>query len=326
MKIFGELELSKSLILADEPLAGFLEEMFEPDCQCGSWSLIKNGSEMDLEKVKGLYLYGHPIVDGALMDCLPNLKIVSNFGVGIDHVDVQAASERGVAVGNTPGAVEGATADMTMALLLATARNIVVGDSFARSNEFQHYDPNRFVGHEVHGSTLGIVGLGRIGTEVARRAKGFGMKILYYNRRRNSEIEQELAVEYVSLEELLHRAHFVTLNVPMTNQTRHMIGETELRSMREDGILINIARGGVVDHEALYKALKERWIVAAAIDVTEPEPLDRKHPLLSLKNLVITPHLGSATFKTRKRMGEMAIANIRAALKNLPLPFAVKPT
>ena len=317
--------MSKSLILADVPLAEFLEKLFEPDCQCGSWSLIKNSSKMDLKKVEGLYLYGHPIVNGPLMDCLPNLKVVSNFGVGIDHVDVKAACERGIAVGNTPGAVEGATADMTMALLLAAARNIVLGDNFARSNEFLHYDPSRFVGHEVHRSTLGIIGLGRIGTEVARRAKGFDMKILYYNRRRNAKIEEELEVEYASLDELLHRAHFVTLNVPMTQKTRHMIGEREFRSMREDGILINIARGGVVDHEALYKALKEKWIGGAAIDVTEPEPLARNHPLLSLKNLVITPHLGSATFKTRKRMGEMAIANIRAALKNLPLPFSVEP-
>lgn len=316
--------MSKSLILADVPLADFLEKLFEPDCQCGSWSLIKNGSEMDLKEVRGLYLYGHPIVDGLLMDCLPNLKVVSNFGVGIDHVDVKAASERGIAVGNTPGVVEQATADMTMALLLSTARNVVLGDSFARSNEFLYYDPSRFVGHEVFKSTLGIVGLGRIGTEVARRAKGFDMRILYYSRNRNTKIEEELEVEYSSLNELLRQAHFVTLNVPMTQETRHMIGESEFRTMREDSILVNIARGGVVDHDALYKALKEKWIAGAAIDVTEPEPLARNHPLLKLKNLVITPHLGSATFKTRRRMGEMAITNIRAALRSLPLPFPVE--
>ena len=229
-----------------------------------------------------------------------------------------------IPVGNTPGAVEGATADMTLALLLACARNVVAGDRFARGPGFLYYDPSLFLGREVHGSTLGIVGLGRIGREVARRARGFDMRILYHSRHRKPEAEKELGVEFASLRELLEQAHFVTLNVPMTSETRHLIGEAQLAWMRPDGILVNVARGGVVDHAALYRALAEKRIAGAAIDVTEPEPLPRDHPLLRLTNLVITPHLGSAGSRTRLRMGQMTVDNIRAGLQGKPLPYPVR--
>jgi glyoxylate reductase len=288
------------------------------------WALLQNGPEAELGKIEGIYTYGHPIVGGSLLDRLPALKVISNFGVGVDHIDLQAAAARKIPVGNTPGAVDGATADMTMALLLAAARNIVIGDHFARGPEFTHYDPSNLLGWEVFGSTLGIIGMGRIGREVAKRARAFDMRILYHNRRPNLEAERALAVRYVSLDDLLAESHFVSLNVSLSSETTGLIGETELRKMRKDAILINIARGAVVDHEALYRALSENWIVAAAIDVTHPEPLPRNHPLLGLKNLVITPHLGSATFRTRKRMGEMTAANLLAGLRGEPLPYAVK--
>lgn len=316
--------MSKSLILVDVPLARFLEELLEPDCRSGPWSVLQEGSGEALQEVKGLFLYGHPIIDGPLMDRLSNLKVISNFGVGIDHVDLAAAAARGILVGNTPGVVEGATADMTMALLLACARKVVRGDAFARGPDFHYYDPKLFLGHEVYGSTLGIIGLGGVGQQVARRARGFDMRILYYSRHRKLEAEKELGLEYASLKDLLEQAHFVTLNVPMTARTRHLIGEPQLRLMRPDSILVNIARGGVVDHGALYRALTQKWIAGAAIDVTDPEPLPRDHPLLKLKNLVITPHLGSAGSRTRLRMGQMTVANIRAALQGAPLPFPVR--
>ena len=316
--------MPRSLILVDVPLASFIEELFAPDCRSGPWSLLEERSQEALQEVEGLFLYGHPIIDGSFMDRLPNLKVISNFGVGIDHVDLAAAAARGIPVGNTPGAVEGATADMTMALLLACARNVVAGDRFARGPDFLYYDPSLFLGREVHGSTLGIVGLGNIGREVARRARGFDMRILYHSRRRKPEAESELGVEFAGLRDLLEQAHFVTLNVPMTPETRHLIGEEQLGWMRRDGVLINVARGGVVDHEALYRVLADKRIAGAAIDVTEPEPLPRDHPLLRLTNLVITPHLGSAGSRTRLRMAQMTVDNIRAGLQGRPLPYGVK--
>ena len=316
--------MHEALILVDVPLAPFIEELFAPNCRSGPWSLLEERTNGALQEVEGLFLYGHPVIDGPFMDRLPNLKVISNFGVGIDHVDLAAAEARGIPVGNTPGAVEGATADMTMALLLACARNVVVGDRYARGPDFHYYDPSLFLGREVHGSTLGIVGLGNIGREVARRARGFDMRILYHSRHRKPEAESELGVEYASLRGLLEQAHFVTLNVPMTPETRHLIGEEQLAWMRSDGILVNVARGGVVDHAALYRALADRRIAGAAIDVTEPEPLARDHPLLQLNNLVITPHLGSAGSRTRLRMAQMTVDNICAGLQGKRLPYAVR--
>ena len=316
--------MHEALILVDVPLAPFIEELFAPDCRSGPWSLLEEGTNGALQEVEGLFLYGHPVIDGPFMDRLPNLKVISNFGVGIDHVDLAAAEARGIPVGNTPGAVEGATADMTMALLLACARNVVAGDRYARGPDFHYYDPSLFLGREVHGSTLGIVGLGNIGREVARRARGFDMRILYHSRHRKPRAESELGVEYASLRGLLEQAHFVTLNVPMTPETRHLIGEEQLAWMRSDGILVNVARGGVVDHAALYRALADRRIAGAAIDVTEPEPLARDHPLLQLNNLVITPHLGSAGSRTRLRMAQMTVDNICAGLQGKRLPYAVR--
>lgn len=274
--------------------------------------------------IAGIYTYGHPRVDGALLDRLPGLRTISNFGVGVDHIDIGAAAKRGVTVGNTPGAVDGATADMAMALLLAAARNVVIGDRFARGPQFTHYDPSHLLGLEVHGSTIGIVGLGRIGKQVAKRALGFGMEVLYTGRRRQEDAERELRARYAGFDELLESAHFVCLTVPLTDGTRGLMDEDALRRMRRDAILINVARGAVVDHGALLRALSEGWIAGAAIDVTEPEPLPRGHPLLGLENLVITPHLGSATRRTRERMGTMAAANLDAGLHGRTLPHAVR--
>jgi glyoxylate reductase len=222
-------------------------------------------------------------------------------------------------VGNTPRLVDGATADMTFALLMAAARNLIIGDHYARGPEFTAYDPNLHHGYEVYGSTIGIVGMGNIGREVAKRARGFDMRILYHNRKRDEAAEAELGASYRSLPDLLAESDYVTLNVPMTPGTRHLIGRTQLRQMRPTAFLINVARGGVVDHEALLEALTEGWIAGAALDVTEPEPLPRDHPLLKLDNLVIAPHLGSATRQTRYNMAKRAVDNLIAGLRGEPL-------
>ena len=313
--------MSAPTVTVDIPLSPALTEMIE---QVGELRLWDAGTASG-STTEALFTYGHPPVTDAMMAELPELKVVSNFGVGVDHIDVAAAAARGIPVGNTPGAVDGSTADMTMALVLATARNMIVGDRFARSADFTIYDPSVLVGTEVHGATLGIVGMGAIGKQVARRASGFDMQVMYHNRNRDTAAEAELGVRYAALDELLHHCQFVTLNVPMTSATHHLIGEAELRAMRSDAILVNAARGGVVDTDALHRALTEGWIRAAGLDVTDPEPLPRDHPLLTLDNLVIMPHLGSAADRSRQRMAEMAVANLRAGLEGRELPTPAAP-
>lgn len=315
--------MSQPEVLLNRALPDYIEEQLAPYCTFRPWSLLSEGDDAARAAIRGIVTYGHTHIDDTVLDRLPNAKVISSFGVGYDHIDVPSCTRHGVAVGNTPGAVDGATADMTWALLLGFARNIVVGDHFARGPEFTRFDPSRLIGKEVYGSTLGIVGLGRIGQQVARRAAGFDMTVLYHNRSRNPAAEKELGVRYATLEELLETADFVTLNVPLSDATRHLIGTPELRRMKSDAVLINIARGGVVDTDALHQALSEHWIAGAALDVTEPEPLPRNHPLLGMDNLVITPHLGSATLKTRRWMGKMMMENLRAGLAGERLPYQV---
>jgi glyoxylate reductase len=298
-----------------------LRDMLGPGYEILEWDDRPNSTA--LQRSVAFITYGHPRVDGPLLDRAPNLKIVSNHGVGVDHIDCEAARCRGIPVGNTPGCLDGATADMTMALLLAAARNVVTGDKFARSPEFTHYDPSFMIGYEVTGSTLGIIGLGRIGKQVAKRARAFDMTILYHNRRRDEAAERELGITYATLDELLAQSDFVTLNCPLTSETTNLIGTRELGLMKPTGILVNVARGGVVDHDALLAALKSRRIAAAAVDVTAPEPLPRDHPLLQMDNIIIVPHLGSAANRTRRRMEEMTVMNLNAGLRGEPLPWRV---
>ncbi|MEI8019173.1 MAG: D-glycerate dehydrogenase [Schlesneria sp.] len=297
-----------------------LREMLGPEFEILEWD--ESSQSTALTRAVGIITYGHPHVGGDLMDRVPNLKVVSNHGVGVDHIDVAAAKARKIPVGNTPGCLDASTADMTMALMLATARNVVVGDHFARSPEFTHYDPSQLIGYEVSGSTLGIVGLGRIGRQVAKRALAFDMTVLYHNRKRDEHAERELGVTYASLDDLLRQSDFVSLNCPLTPETTNLIGKREFGLMKSTGILLNIARGPVVDHDALFAALNSKRIAGAGLDVTSPEPLPRNHPLLGLTNVVITPHLGSASNRTRNRMMQMTVENLRAGLEGKPLPWA----
>ena len=312
----------KPKVIADSPLAPAVHEVLGGRVELLPWDVALDGSS---EPVDALYTYGHPQVNAAVLDRLTGVKVISNYGVGVDHINVADAAARGIPVGNTPHVLDGATADMGMALLLASARRVVEGDRYARSPEFTRYDPGYMLGSEVHGMTLGIVGLGNIGRQVARRAGAFDMTVLYHNRRRRQDAEQALGVEYVAFEELLKRADYVMLCCPLTAETRNLIDAASLAQMKPSATVINIARGGVVDMRALYEALRDGRIARAALDVTEPEPLPRDHPLLKLDNLTIVPHLGSATVETRLQMAEKSVSNLMLGLQGKPLLHEVRP-
>ncbi len=272
------------------------------------------------DRIDGIYCYGHRLVDGELMDRCGQLRVVSNHGVGVDHIDLVAARERGIPVGNTPHVLDGAVADMAFTLLLAAARRLSEGERFARRDDTTAFGINDRHGRDVHGATLGIVGMGNIGSQIAKRAQGFDMPILYYSRTRKVDVEAAYAARYVGLDDLLKESDFVVLIVPLTAETRNLIGRRELALMKPTSTLVNIARGGIVDTDALTEAMLHQRIFAAALDVTEPEPLPRGHPLLSLDNVTIAPHLGSATVQTRRRMAELSVKNLLAGLGGLPLP------
>jgi glyoxylate reductase len=254
-------------------------------------------------------------IDGEFMDAAGDgLKVVANLAVGYDNVDVKAANERGVIVTNTPGVLDETTADVAFMLLLAAARRLGESERVLRAGKWEWWGPKLFMGPDVWGKKLGIVGLGRIGHAVARRAKGFDMEILYHNRSRKEEAEQELGARFVDLDELLETADFVTIHTPLTDETRHLIGSTELGKMKPDAVLVNSSRGPVVDEGDLADALAEGRIFAAGLDVYEEEP--KVHPkLLELENVVLAPHIGSGSIETRNKMAALAAENLVAVLR-----------
>ncbi len=278
-----------------------------------------------IRDAEGLYCLLTERVDEELLDHAPKLRVVSVMAVGVDNVDLDACTRRGIPVGHTPGVLTETTADLTWALLLAAARRLAEAQQAVHQGRWITWEPLGFLGQDVHGKTLGIVGLGRIGSAVARRALGFGMRLLYHNRRPRPELEAALGAQYVDLSTLLRESDFVSLHAPLTPETRHLIGEAELRAMKPTAVLINTARGGLVDPQALYRALKEGWIWAAALDVTEPEPLPPDHPLLTLPNCLVTPHIGSASHATRAKMAVMAAENLLAGLRGERLPHCANP-
>jgi glyoxylate reductase len=266
-------------------------------------------------------------IDADLMEKSPRLKVISNMAVGHDNIDVAAATRRGIRVGYTPGVLTETTADLIFSLLLTAARRVVEADNYVRDGRWQTWGPMVLLGQDIHHATLGIIGLGRIGTEVARRARGFNMKILYYSRtRRTPREESELGLEYVDrMPELLSRSDFISVHVPLTRETHHLIGAAEFAVMKPTAVFINASRGAVTDQRALYEALKSGQIFSAAIDVTETEPIPMDDPLLTLKNIVITPHIGSASVLTRTKMSLMATDNLLAGLRGETLPNCVNP-
>ena len=274
----------------------------------------------ELADAEGLICLFTDRIDRELLSAAPGLRVVANVAVGYENIDVDTARERGIAVTNTPDVLTGSTADLTFALLLAAARRIAEGDATVRRGEFPTWGLDQpLIGVDVHGKTLGIVGMGRIGTAVARRGRlGFGMRILYYNRTRNEEGERELAAERVSFHRLLAESDFVCVHVPLTDETRHLFDRDAFRWMKPTAVLVNVARGPVVDEAALVRALEEGAIAGAGIDVFEHEP--DVHPgLIRLREqVVLTPHLGSATRETRRSMAKLAVDNVLAVLSGEP--------
>ena len=263
-------------------------------------------------------------VDAELLNAAPTLRVVANMAVGYNNVDVATCSGRDVLVGNTPDVLEETTADLAFALMLAAARHVVASDADTRAGNWGLWHPALWLGTDVYGATLGIVGMGAIGSAVARRARGFDMRIRYTANNRRVEAEAALGATFVpDLKELLAQSDFVSLHVPLTASTHNLIGAAELAAMRPTAFLINTSRGDVVDTEALVGALREGGIAGAGLDVTAPEPIPAAHPLLSLPNVVVTPHIGSASFATRRRMAMMAVENAIAACKGEPMPSRV---
>ncbi|XP_051654864.1 probable 2-ketogluconate reductase isoform X1 [Manacus candei] len=287
---------------------------------------LENKEEMS-KKIQSVFVFEcRPTIDRELLESLPNLKVIGNSGVGVDHLDLKMISSFGVKVTNTPHAVADPTADIGMALMLASARRLVEGCQIAVSPDTKHFAVD-WLGVEVTRATLGIIGMGSIGYKVAQRARAFNMRILYHNRnQRRKEEEEAVGAHYCEkMEDLLQQSDFVMLVVNLTPETRRLIGKKELSLMKPTATLINISRGAVIDQDALVEALQSKVIRAAALDVTYPEPLPRDHPLLKLNNIIITPHIGTATVQAIHMMAEEAIANILAVLNGQPIPSEVFP-
>jgi len=261
-------------------------------------------------------------VDAELLDKAPRLKVISEYGVGYDNIDVAEATKRGVLVGNTPGVLSETTADLAFALLLAAARRVVEGNSSVHAGS---WGSTLQYGQDVHGATLGIIGLGRIGKAVAARAKGFGMKLLYYDIVRQKQAEDEIGVRFMTLDDLLAQSDFITIHANLVPETFHLIGAKELGEVKRTCILVNASRGPIVDNMALYAALRDGKMLGAGLDVTEPEPIPRDHPLLALKNVIITPHIGSGTEPARISIALLAVDNVIAGLKGQVPPGVVNP-
>lgn len=264
----------------------------------------------EIEFVNGLFCLLTDVIDDELLENGKRLKIISNMAVGYNNIDIDSATRRGIIVTNTPGVLTETTADLTFALLMATARKLFVADAALRNGKWGAWTPMEFTGQDVYGATIGIIGLGRIGQALVKRAKGFDMKVLYYNRSRKREIEEKLNIEYAELNTLLQKSDFVCLMLPYSPETHHLIGKSELALMKKEAILINTARGGIVDEDALYEALISNQIWAAGLDVFEQEPVPIDHPLLTLNNVVTLPHIGSASIQTRMNMANLAAENL----------------
>ncbi|XP_025890673.1 uncharacterized protein LOC112943659 isoform X1 [Nothoprocta perdicaria] len=329
-KVMAEQELPGVLILdiggTQGVLANHVALLKKHFCLITMKEFLANKKEMS-KKIQSVFVFEcRPTIDRELLESLPNLKVIANSGVGVDHLDVKMISSFGVKVTNTPQAVADSTADIGMALMLASARRLVEGCQIAISPDTEHFAVD-WLGVEVTGATLGIIGMGSIGYKVAQRAKAFEMKILYHNRnRRKREEEQAVGAHYCEkMDDLLQQSDFVVLVVNLSPETHKLIGKRELGLMKPTATLINISRGAVIDQDALVEALQKKVIRAAALDVTYPEPLPRDHPLLKLDNIIITPHIGTATVQAIHMMAEEAITNMLAVLNGQPIPSEVVP-
>jgi glyoxylate reductase len=291
-----------------------------PGVSVGGWDVWEHGRPPSREEIvaraseaDGLLCMLTDPVDEALLDALPSLRVVSQMAVGVDNIDLRACTARGIPVGHTPGVLSETTADLAWALILAAARRVTEAERVLRSGGWRFWSPDLLLGRDVCGATLGVVGMGAIGQAVARRAEGFDMHVVFATRERSS------------LERVLREADVVTLHVPLTVETRGLIGSSELALMKPTAILVNTSRGGVVDEEALVDALRTRRLFAAGLDVYRTEPLPADSPFLTLDNVVLLPHIGSASVATRERMARMAVANLEAGLRGERLPHCANP-
>jgi glyoxylate reductase len=294
-----------------------LFDIWTPDLPPSRAELIEHS-----RGVEGLLCLLTEKVDSELMDAIgPQLKVISSMSVGVDHIDVAAATARGIPVGNTPGVLTDATADQAFALMLSAARRIPEAERFLRAGKWVTWQPSLLLGADFAGSTLGIVGFGRIGQAVAKRTQGFDMRVIYHD----PTAESAFGAQPVDLDTLLRESDFVSIHIPLTETTRHLVNAEFLAKMKPNAVLVNASRGGVLDQAALHHALKSNQIFAAALDVTDPEPLPMDSPLLELENCIIVPHLGSASKKTRDMMSLLAAQNLVAGLKGERLPNCVNP-
>jgi glyoxylate reductase len=265
-------------------------------------------------------------IDAALLDAAPKLKVVSNFAVGFNNIDVAAATARGIAVGNTPGVLTDATADMAFALLICAARRIVEGHAYTLSGQWQTWEPLGHLGQDLAGRTLGVVGMGRIGYALARRCRlGWDMTVLYHDVHRNDKAETQLQARRVAFDTLLAQSDFVSVHTDLNDSTRGLFNAQSFRKMKRTAVFVNTARGPIVDENALYEALKDGVIFAAGLDVTDPEPPRLDNPLLTLPNCIVAPHIASATVGTRNAMAEICAANLLAGITGQKLPHGVNP-
>jgi len=319
--------MEKVFVTRNVPKVGLA--MLRQACQVEIWPgempIPRDVLLAKVRHVEGLLSLLTERIDDELLDAAPRLKVVSNMAVGYDNIDVAACTARRIPVGNTPDVLTDATADLTFALLMAAARRIPEGVDYVRRGDWHTWHPLEMLGVDVWGATLGIVGLGRIGQAVARRARGFAMRVLYYDTLHRPDLEAELGLEYAEMDNLLAGSDFVSLHCPLLPQTHHLIDAIALRKLKPTAILINAARGPVVDTDALVTALREGWLAAAALDVTDPEPLPADHALVSLPNCIVVPHIGSATVVSRNRMATRAAENLLAGLQGQRLPYCVNP-
>ena len=264
-------------------------------------------------------------VDAALMDAAPRLKVVSNFAVGYDNIDVPAATARGIVVTNTPEVLTETVADFAFCLMVAAARRLVEADAYTRAGRWKTWEPLLLAGQDVYGTTLGLIGLGRIGSAVARRAKGFGMQVLYFDVVRREDLEAAQGIEFRGMDDVLRTSDFISVHVPLSAQTRHLISGPQFALMKPTAVFVNTSRGPVVDQAALAEALRMRTIYAAGIDVFEREPIDPDDPLLKLDNVTVAPHIASASVPTRVKMATLAAENLVAVLEGRRPPNPVNP-
>jgi glyoxylate reductase len=277
----------------------------------------------EIENTDGLFTNVADSIDQGLLERAKRLKVISTMAVGYDNIDIEEAKRREILVGHTPGVLTEATADLTFALLMATGRRIGEGINVIRQDEWKSWGPFFLTGQEIYGKTIGIIGMGRIGLGVARRAKGFSMDILYHNRSRNKEAEMDLGATYKDIDELLQQADYVVLLAPSTKETYHMMSTEQFKMMKKSAVFINTSRGSNVDEEALYEALRSNEIWAAGLDVFQTEPIDSSYKLLQLKNVTALPHIGSAAIETRMTMAQLAVENLLNGLEGRPLVHQV---